>query len=58
MGSEMCIRDRDDESLRSEAIKMLYVQSLLLGHYPLRARETNVLSEGLINLIDAAVGRN
>ena len=48
----------DDESLRSEAIKMLYVQSLLLGHYPLRARETNVLSEGLINLIDAAVGRN
>ena len=44
-----------DQPLLSEAIKMLYVQSLLLGHYPLRAQETNVLSDGLIHLIDAAV---
>lgn len=44
-----------DQALQAEAIKMLYVQSLLLGHYPLRSKETNVLSEGLINLIDAAV---
>lgn len=44
-----------DRALQAEAIKMLYVQSLLLGHYPLRSQETSVLSEGLINLIDAAV---
>ena len=44
-----------DRDLLAEAIKMLYVQSLLLGHYPLRSLETNVLSEGLINLIEAAV---
>jgi len=40
-----------DRALQAEAIKMLYVQSLLLGHYPLRSQETSVLSEGLINLI-------
>jgi len=45
-----------NESLLSEALKMLYVQSLLLGHYPLRAQETTVLTDGLIHLIDAAVG--
>ena len=47
-----------DENLSAEAIKMLYVQSLLLGHYPLRAQETSVLSEGLIHLIDAAVKKH
>ena len=47
----------DDQGLLGEAIKMLYVQSLLLGHYPLRAKETDVLSGGLIHLIDAALGK-
>ena len=46
------VKDRD---LLAEALKMLYVQSLLLGHYPLRAQETDVLSGGLINLIDKAL---
>ena len=45
-----------DQNLLAESLKMLYVQSLLLGHYPLQAQETNILSEGLINLIDAAMG--
>ena len=44
-----------NSTLLAEALKMLYVQSMLLGHYPLRADETSVLSEGLIHLIDAAM---
>ncbi len=42
--------------LLSQSLQMLYVQSLLLGHYPLRAMETSILTDGLIKLIDSAVG--
>lgn len=44
-----------NQELLAQTIQMLYVQSLLLGHYPLRALETNVLNDGLIHLINAAV---
>jgi len=31
---------------------MLYVQALLLGHYPLKAQEMSALSDGLLGLIE------
>jgi molecular chaperone HtpG len=37
------------------AVELLYVQSLLQGHYPLDATERRVLSEGLTGLIDMAI---
>ncbi|MFM9961177.1 MAG: HSP90 family protein [Planctomycetaceae bacterium] len=37
------------------AIEMLYVQSLLLGHYPLNPKETLLLSEGLLGLIELGI---
>lgn len=37
------------------AIKLLYVQALLMGHFPLRAREMGVLNGGLLELIELAV---
>lgn len=36
------------------SLEILYVQTLLLGHYPLRPSETAVLNNGLIELINAA----
>jgi molecular chaperone HtpG len=42
-------------ALRRRAIEMLYVQSLLLGHHPLSARELALLNEGLLSLIEWAV---
>jgi len=33
-------------------LEMLYVQALLLGHYPLRSREMSLLSGGLLGLIE------
>lgn len=43
------------KELVRRAIEMLYVQSLLLGHYPLKAKETALLSEGLLGLIEAGI---
>jgi molecular chaperone HtpG len=39
------------------AVELLYVQSLLQGHYPLDARERRVLGDGLTGLIDLALGQ-
>lgn len=38
------------------SVEMLYVQSLLLGHYPLRSSEMALLSDGLRGLIEFSVG--
>ena len=46
---------RDPEVLR-RSIQMLYVQSLLLGHHPLSAREMTLLNEGLLGLIELSLG--
>lgn len=44
-----------DRELARRGIEMLYVQSLLLGHFPLRAREMLLLNEGLAALIELAL---
>ena len=36
---------------------MLYVQSLLLGHHPLNAKEMKLLNEGLLGLIEWGIDR-
>lgn len=46
---------RDPELVR-RAVEMLYVQALLMGHYPMRAQELALMSEGLLGLIDYAIG--
>ena len=44
-----------DRKLIQRSLEMLYVQSLLLGHYPLKAREMKLLNEGLLGLIEYGV---
>ncbi len=41
--------------LTQRSVEMLYVQALLLGHYPLKSKEMNLLSEGLLGLIELGV---
>ena len=43
-------------SIVRRAVEMLYVQALLLGHYPLKAKEMQLLSEGLLGLIEIGLG--
>ena len=45
-----------DEILLQRIIEILYVQSLLLGHYPLSSYERNILGDGLLGLIMHFVG--
>jgi molecular chaperone HtpG len=35
---------------------MLYVQALLLGHYPLKGKELELLTSGLLGLIEHGIG--
>ena len=44
-----------DAGVLRRAVELLYVQSLLQGHYPLDANERRVLSDGLTGLIDMAI---
>ncbi|MCO6042555.1 HSP90 family protein [Aeoliella sp. ICT_H6.2] len=44
-----------DERGQQRSIEMVYVQSLLLGHFPLKQSEIKLLNEGLLGLIDWAV---
>ncbi|MFM7931212.1 MAG: hypothetical protein ACKO9Q_26175, partial [Pirellula sp.] len=41
-----------NKALIRRAVEMLYVQALLLGHYPLRPQEMSTLSDGLLALIE------
>lgn len=41
--------------LQQQAVEILYVQSLLLGHYPLKSGEMSLLSTSLIGLIEAGI---
>jgi molecular chaperone HtpG len=36
-------------------VKMLYVQALLMGHYPLKAKEMQLLNDGLLALIEQSL---
>lgn len=42
---------QDPTPLRN-CIKLLYVQALMIGHYPLRNNEMNVLNQGILSLVE------
>lgn len=44
-----------DETLRT-AVEVLYLQALLLGHHPLRGRETSLIGRALGRLVETSVG--
>ncbi|WP_425395500.1 HSP90 family protein [Aeoliella sp.] len=44
-----------DERGQQRSIEMVYVQSLLMGHFPLKQSEIKLLNEGLLGLIDWAL---
>lgn len=44
-----------DGEVAELAVRLLYVQSLLLGHHPLSSQELSVLNTGLIRLIELGV---
>ena len=44
-----------DREAQRRCIETLYVQSLLLGHFPLRSNEVKLLSAGLLGLINWAL---
>lgn len=44
-----------DRRRLQRAIEMLYVQALLLGHYPLKAQEMRLLNDGLLALIEQGI---
>ncbi|WP_158222611.1 HSP90 family protein [Rhodopirellula sp. MGV] len=46
----------DDEKLHKRIIEILYLQSLLLGHYPLSSSERTILGDGLLGLIEYFLG--
>lgn len=48
----------EDFAVQRQAIEMLYVQSLLMGHYTLTRSEMKLLNLGLLGLIDLAIGNN
>lgn len=41
-----------DASLVQRIVQILYVQALLMGHYPLSSRELNLMSDGLSGLLE------
>jgi len=45
-----------DRDLQRLAVEMLYVQALLLGHHPLRAKELTLLNAGMIRLLERGLG--
>lgn len=45
----------EDEVQLGLYIKVLYVQGLLLGHYPLQQEDLDILSDGLTKLIDFGI---
>ncbi|MFN9717847.1 MAG: HSP90 family protein [Planctomycetota bacterium] len=46
---------KSDASLLKRAIEMLYVQSLLMAHFPLKKQEMNLLTTGMLGLIELAL---
>ena len=48
---------RNEELIR-RSVEMLYVQALLLGHYPLKGDEMLLLSDGLSGLIELTISHS
>ncbi len=46
---------KTESSLLKRAIEMLYVQSLLMAHFPLKKPEMNLLTTGMLGLIELAL---
>jgi molecular chaperone HtpG len=46
-----------DRELGRRALEMLYVQALLMGHYPLRAKEVAAFNQGLIAMLESSLQR-
>ncbi len=46
----------DEEALKNY-ITLLYVQSLLMGHYPLRNNEMQLLNDGIISLVEWGINK-
>jgi molecular chaperone HtpG len=44
-----------DASLVQRVVQILYVQALLMGHYPLSSRELNLMSDGLSGLLEWSI---
>ena len=44
----------DDRDAQQSMIEMLYVQALLMGHFPLQRCEYNLLSNGMGGIVDWA----
>ncbi|WP_218932345.1 HSP90 family protein [Adhaeretor mobilis] len=44
-----------DKNLVGRAVEMLYIQSLLLGHFPLGPKESSLLGQGVLGLIEYAL---
>ena len=49
------ISELSDREVQKRCIEMLYVQALLLGHFPLKQNEVKLLNEGLLGLLDVVV---
>ena len=45
-----------DRAILHRSVQMLYLQSLLLGHHPLSAKEMTLLNDGLLSLIEWGIG--
>ncbi|MEM7454902.1 MAG: HSP90 family protein [Planctomycetota bacterium] len=45
----------DDRELQRSSIEMLYVQALLLGHFPLGTAEMGLLGTGLLKMIEHSI---
>ena len=50
----ICQLGQSDGQRRS--VEMIYIQALLLGHFPLKKSEVKLLNKGLLGLLDWAVG--
>lgn len=46
----------EEEALKN-CITLLYVQSLLMGHYPLRNNEMQLLNDGIISLVEWGINK-
>lgn len=46
---------KSDTALLRRAVEMLYVQSLLLAHFPLKKKELDLMTTGMLGLIELAL---
>lgn len=44
-----------DRTRLQRSLEMLYVQALLLGHYPLKEKEMSLLNDGLLSMIELSM---